>query len=1204
MTTNYVTGLIVLENAQSLRDGTQYSNTSPAILRATLEAIEQQNRRPDACFAVCIGKTTDALMGILAQAEDDGVLDGVVVLPRGASWDEGARAVVADHPKTMRKTESSRSWFWWLHDDTVPQHDALERQIFAADQSSSVGIVGCKQLGQDGAMLDVGFSTTRMGRRITGAELGEIDQGQLDHRSDVYAVSTGGMLVDVEIWRELGGFAPHMPRIGADSDFCWRAHRAGHRVVVVPGAEIVHILTCESSRTLFRVEREAAMRHVLTHRSFPFALAYALLLPFITILRFLVRVVTHQARRAGAEVTAFVGIVGHLGNVMAERASIRRIAKVPRRQLNGLLATTKDVLRLLRDRVEGDADYTETIEDPRTRFGVGGTTDSVDASEVSKRGFMLLGILVVIFGCVWIGLKQLIGTGPIIGGALAGMPVDASSLYQTVTRNWVYGGLGSGDPNDPLWAIIGLAAWPFGGDMSRAADVLVYGSLPLAAVFAWFAAGLATRSRLIRLWAAGVWAVNPITLTSLGQGRLAPLVAHVFLPLVVIGMARARGRVRKADKGSIGAAAGAGLALVVVACGAPILLPLVAIATVIVAVFSPGRRWRYLWVLVPSAAILFPQVVRWRSDWRAAFAISGQPLPFDQANGLQLLAMWPVLPPQLEIFSWLPNVLAYNAPAILGAPLIVVAAIGLFRIGPSGALARVGWATALIGMVGAVFTPYVVVAATAETTVRAWPGAALSVAMSGFLCAAIAAVDAWRVPRGIARSRAPRFVSISLVALMLLAPVATMATWTISAGSEARGAVLLARNGGVVLPAVAEDQAENGFRARTLVLSTNADSSTSVELYRHGYRQVQETSMATEASFFVGSLGQPGLRASDPAELYLQSTAAQLAGGADTAPNRGLVMMGVGYVFVPHQSVNDAQLRINLDASTALTRVSEDENGTLWRVSANGDSGGSSARLLPYDVASSTAALGTNEAERAQASVLLNDVTPANVVPLNSSVSGLDAAVPAGAGQRVLVLAERSAAGWKATLNGQPLRSVTVDGWAQGFEVPATGGQVEVSYDRIGAWIVPVVQGLVVVMTLFASLPWRKPTNDSNFHRLVNSGPLLDGDDPLARPSSEAKALPEAVVQVLAEAAASQETRAQAGADTASEVHGDIVTAEDADDEALEAFERTGASTATLMISDLDDYAAQLGEPPVSQGESPSQTTAPETPAGEGKDTK
>ena len=108
------------------------------------------------------------------------------------------------------------------------------------------------------ALLEVGVTTSLGGRRDTGIEPGEFDQGQHDKVRDVLAVSSAGMLVRRDIWRDLKGFDPRLPIFRDDIDFGWRARRAGHRVAVAPDAVVYHAQAAASG------EREMAgtRRHV------------------------------------------------------------------------------------------------------------------------------------------------------------------------------------------------------------------------------------------------------------------------------------------------------------------------------------------------------------------------------------------------------------------------------------------------------------------------------------------------------------------------------------------------------------------------------------------------------------------------------------------------------------------------------------------------------------------------------------------------------------------------------------------------------------------------------------------------------------------------------------------------------------------------------------------------------------------------------
>ncbi|MGW7791299.1 family 2 glycosyl transferase, partial [Streptomyces tricolor] len=89
--------------------------------------------------------------------------------------------------------------------------------------------------------------------------------------------------------------------------------------------------------------------------------------------------------------------------------------------------------------------------------------------------------------------------------------------------------------------------------------------------------------------------------------------------------------------------------------------------------------------------------------------------------------------------------------------------------------------------------------------------------------------------------------------------------------------------------------------------------------------------------------------------------------------------------------------------------------------------------------------------------------------------------VPAGSGSRVLRLADAADDGWTATLDGKPLTPTTVDGWAQGFRLPDTGGRLDVTYDAPiarTAWL--WAQGALAVVLVVLALPGRRRDVDDD----------------------------------------------------------------------------------------------------------------------------
>jgi GT2 family glycosyltransferase len=481
----------------------------------------------------------------------------VTVLPApGVRTFGGAvRAALAAFP------EEPSGWLWLLHDDSAPEPAALAELLRAVERAPSVAVAGAKQCtwADPVRLLEVGFTTSRFGRRMTGIDEPEVDQGQHDAREDVLAVGVAGALVRRDVWEDLGGTDPSLGPFGDGLDLSRRARLAGHRVVVVPSAVVRH---AQASMTGGRSDRDAARSTQARREAFLHGQLVAAplpVLPAIVVLavlsslgRALSRFLTKEPNLVVAELAAPWRVLARPGQVARarRRASATRVA--PRRTLRPLEATWRDVVGRVRDR------RLSAMEERRRRRAPSELEASEHAAVRRRRRGVLLAVVVVAAAAdvVLLGtwLPRLVSGARLTGGSLAFGDAGPDELWSTATSWWSTGGHGEAAAPEPFGLVM-LPLTAVVGSLGRAVGLLVVTSVALAAVGAWYAAGAATRSLALRAWAAGVWAGAPALLIPLAQVRVGAVVAHVVLPWFVLGLARGVGAARTdlVESGLVGA---------------------------------------------------------------------------------------------------------------------------------------------------------------------------------------------------------------------------------------------------------------------------------------------------------------------------------------------------------------------------------------------------------------------------------------------------------------------------------------------------------------------------------------------------------------------------------------------------------------------------------------------------------------------------
>jgi GT2 family glycosyltransferase len=836
-------------------------------LPRVLAAVAKQTRAPDQMVAVDNG-SQDGSDALLSQALGE---SRVVRAPRSTGFGDAVRRGVTRAGAGL--ADGRDAWVWLLHDDSAPEPRALEHLLDASARSSSVAVVGPKVVAWDDPDLlrEVGLSVGRTGRRSDGLDGQERDQGQHDHRTDVLAVSSAGMLIRREVWDELGGFDPALALLRDDIDLCWRTHLAGHRVVLAPDAIIADAQATVRGlrsvdaipRDVRRIDRQHGMHVALSRASWyglPFLLGW---LAVVSVGRALLLLVTEPTGRAVGELRALAVVLFLPWRWIGSRWRSRGRPAVPRSSLSPLMTPRFAVIRSAvevlggwaagHDREDDRSGGRHSIDAPPTEAcEPGPESEEAQSMPAAPPGWprrfvrhpmtTVTVLLAAATGLAWRGLLGRLLTGTLVAGELSGGQASASELWHGTVDGVRGSGLGTESVGSAggvlhagwVWLLAPLA----GGAASSVALVLALVAAPvLAGCSAYLAGRVATAARWPRAWAALVWGGSPLLGTAVAQGRVGPVVAAVGLPVMAALLARAlwgngtspvgSGSGRPYTRsGPLTATAGAALAMGLIAPAVPAFAVVAVLVALVAAVLGRGSvRARGLLLVALPVALLGPWVVE--AARRPGLLLAG-PGAIDDARPaaaggsvtfggleLNLPGAWRALVPASEWAAW--------AAAGGLAAVAVVGFVALLRGGPRGRAAlTLGLVTVLgLGMSVAALTVNLDPAASgppaAAAPLTAWAGAGALVALLALTAAALFAADGL-TGRLAQHGFGWRQLVLGPVAVVaVVAPLAATAGW---AWPGSVGPVTHSRGHG--LPAVAADAATGPYRTRTLVLEQDA----------------------------------------------------------------------------------------------------------------------------------------------------------------------------------------------------------------------------------------------------------------------------------------------------------------------------------------------------------------------------------------------
>lgn len=1006
-------------------------------LPAMITTLAAQTHPPTRVVGVDTGSTDDSADLLRAALGDE----RVIVADRDTGFGAAAALAVALDPAPT--DPDVVSWIWLLHDDAAPDATCLQSLLATADDHPSAAVLGPKILGWHDRrlLLEAGFSITASGRRFTGLERREHDQGQHDGVRDVMAVSSAGMLVRRDVWEQLGGFDPALPLFRDDLDFCWRARRAGERVLVATDAVLHHREASAHGRRArahitqhpHRADREAGVHVLLAHASpliGPFQAAWLILQSALRAIGFLLG---KDLRAARDEVTAVADIAIHPGRLGDSRERVRSTSVHPASVVADLRPRLLWQLRQSFEALIGIVSTSGSNVDTSVSALESGPIDD-EAAYLADTGShwvrrllwrpsVLLVVVLAIFS-VAVTVPLWIGSGVLQGGALLPTAGGASDLWDAYQRSWHDVGPGSYVPSAPYLVVLWLISLFLLGKAWLAVSVVLLLVIPLAGWAAYMSLRGVIASDGVRVVAAATYALLPAVTSSVSTGRLGTAMVAIVLPFLVrsfIRIARGTGTVRRA----------AGTALLLSVAVAAI--PGVWVLALVFAVMATAWGWRRqgraagvalkrvwlavlaplvllmpwsFWLIANPASFLFP------TGATSSFLTDASVAPWD------VLLLHPGGPGMTPVWTTVAVVAASLVAFLRRDRLIIVTA---------------AWAVALPALLlGVLQTVWAVAPPGSTVAMRPWPGTATLVVGAAMIAAAAFAADGLR--RRLSRANFTLFTPIAAVVAVgaVLSPVVLAVWWApVATGVMSKGPIS-------VVPAFVAADATGPAAPRTLLLEQDLDGRVRYSLVNGAGPTLGDADVAPPRAVW------------EPLDVLV----AQLASGRGGEEVDGLAAYGVRYVVLAGSSVTD--LTSVLDGQSGLRRLSSSGGEVLWRIAG---------------VTSRVQAVSDGEAE---------------VVPVADGADltrnpYVDRALGTGPDGRVLALGVQAHDGWQVlAVNGEdatPLEPVAAPGtraWSQAVALPAGEPTIRVDFDGSVRSIWLTVQGLAIVFAIVLALPARR----------------------------------------------------------------------------------------------------------------------------------
>jgi len=577
-------------------------------LPSTLRALARLEQRPGRMIAIDASSTDDSGR-LLRQAFVDGVaVHGALV--RGVI-DEVLTAPSVGFSSVVNQTIAAMpdapGWVWLLHDDSAPAASCLTNMLRVAtaptpDAGPAVVVpklLRPKLRNRPDQVQSIGEAISPSGARVTGSEVGDIDQQQ-DESMRALGASTAGLLVRRDAWAALGGLSPELPGFRAGVDLGWRANEAGMTVRTAPDAALRHqqagLIGLRNSIQASDPEVEdlvAGLRVVAAHSAHP---AWAVL----------------RARLMNRLAWFGAWLAKDAGQAHVRSATIKRFRteQAETRRLAGDVRTTavKPVRKSLlpgllwgiRHTIESAAGRVGYRDDEDSDINLDALTvddeDTVYIPRPQRRNWLGLTLTFAVLVATLVACRGLFSLGALASTGLAPAPTNLLEAWHA----WLVPGAAQG-ANAPWLGIMALGASVFGGQPGIWAGAMILGGVLLSTWSAYrfvrvFIGPVPACAGLGLLWGL----VLPVTGAS-ADGSPGWVILGVALPWLASAMVRWS---RERISGLVGLRlpATAGLTLALACCVTPGLwfVGVLGAAAVVLRI----RDWRGLFIIAFGPLLL------------------------------------------------------------------------------------------------------------------------------------------------------------------------------------------------------------------------------------------------------------------------------------------------------------------------------------------------------------------------------------------------------------------------------------------------------------------------------------------------------------------------------------------------------------------------------------------------------------------------